>query len=85
MNLKSFNVFISSNNKEAITASDVLIFAVQPTHLEALLKKLLPIIRQSYSDFYSCWFSIEKWKRLLIQILLLSEPCLILLLPLENR
>ncbi|TDQ27482.1 pyrroline-5-carboxylate reductase [Tenacibaculum caenipelagi] len=60
------NVFISSNNKEAITASDVLIFAVQPTHLEALLKETAPLLSDNHILISTITgFSIEKMESLI--------------------
>ncbi|UTD14146.1 pyrroline-5-carboxylate reductase [Tenacibaculum mesophilum] len=60
------NVFISSNNKEAITASDVLIFAVQPTHLEALLKETAPLLSDNHIVISTvAGFSIEKMEALI--------------------
>lgn len=60
------NVFISSNNEKAITASDVLIFAVQPTHLETILKEAAPLLSNNHIVISTvAGFSIEKMETLI--------------------
>ncbi|MFV0248515.1 MAG: pyrroline-5-carboxylate reductase [Tenacibaculum sp.] len=39
------NVFISSNNEEAVNNSNILIFAVQPRQFETVLKQLTPFLK----------------------------------------
>ena len=41
-------MILTSDNQEAIKNSDVLIFAVQPRHLESLLKKIQPSLGENH-------------------------------------
>ena len=42
------NVFLTSNNTEAIQQSDILIFAVQPAHFEKILKEIKPFLTSKH-------------------------------------
>lgn len=42
------NVEITSDNVLAVQNSDILIFAVQPAHFEAILKKIAPILNENH-------------------------------------
>ena len=42
------NVFLTSNNSEAIQNSDIIILAVQPSHLESILKEIQPILTEKH-------------------------------------
>jgi pyrroline-5-carboxylate reductase len=42
------NVFLTSNNPEAIQPSDILIFAVQPAHFENILKEIKPFLTNKH-------------------------------------
>ena len=41
-------VILTSNNEEAVKNSDILIFAVQPRHLEGLLKNIKPLLHDNH-------------------------------------
>ena len=42
------NVFLTSDNKEAIQQSDIIIFAVQPAHLEKILTEVQPFLTEKH-------------------------------------
>ncbi|MBE9489161.1 MAG: NAD(P)-binding domain-containing protein, partial [Bacteroidetes bacterium] len=42
------NVTLTSNNIEAVKSSDILIFAVQPAHFEAILKVVAPVLNENH-------------------------------------
>ena len=42
------NVFLTTNNTEAIQQSDILIFAVQPAHFDKILKEIKPFITSKH-------------------------------------
>lgn len=42
------NVTLSANNIEAVQKSDILIFAVQPTHFEGILKEIKPNLNENH-------------------------------------
>ncbi|MBL4604135.1 MAG: pyrroline-5-carboxylate reductase [Flavobacteriaceae bacterium] len=42
------NVFLTTNNKEAVENSDILIFAVQPSHLESILEKIKELLTEKH-------------------------------------
>lgn len=42
------NVTLSANNIEAVQKSDILIFAVQPTHFEGILKEIKPYLNENH-------------------------------------
>lgn len=42
------NVTITSDNEEAVRESDILIFAVQPAHLEAILRTVTPLLTDNH-------------------------------------
>ncbi len=42
------NVFLTSDNKEAIQQSDIIIFAVQPAHLEKILTETQPFLTEKH-------------------------------------
>jgi pyrroline-5-carboxylate reductase len=42
------NVFLTSDNKEAIQQSDIIIFAVQPAHLEKILIEAQPFLTEKH-------------------------------------
>ncbi|QTE23521.1 pyrroline-5-carboxylate reductase [Polaribacter cellanae] len=42
------NVFLTTDNQEAVKKSDVLIFAVQPAHLEQILDDIKPILTEKH-------------------------------------
>lgn len=42
------NVFITSDNQEAVRKSDIIIFAVQPAHLEQILIDVKPILTENH-------------------------------------
>lgn len=42
------NVFLTTNNQEAVTKSDVLIFAVQPAHFEEILNNIKPFLTEKH-------------------------------------
>ena len=47
------NVFLTLDNKEAIQQSDIIIFAVQPAHLEKILNGSSTLFnRETRVDFY---------------------------------
>ena len=48
-NFKKYdNVIISSDNREAVKESDILIFAVQPSQLEAILENIKDLLTQKH-------------------------------------
>lgn len=48
-NFKGYkNVHITSNNKEAVKNSDILIFAVQPKHFEEILSEIKPLLTEKH-------------------------------------
>ena len=42
------HVFLTADNKEAVEKSDILIFAVQPAHLESILKEVKDLITDKH-------------------------------------
>ena len=42
------NVFLTTNNTEAIQQSDILIFAVQPAHFDKILKETKPFLTSKH-------------------------------------
>ena len=42
------NVFLTTDNKEAIEKSDILIFAVQPAHLEKVLLEIKGLLTEKH-------------------------------------
>ena len=42
------NVFLTSDNKEAIQQSDIIILAVQPSHLEKILTEVQPFLTEKH-------------------------------------
>lgn len=42
------NVFLTTNNTEAFQKSDILIFAVQPSHFEAILNEITPFLTENH-------------------------------------
>ena len=42
------NVFLTSDNRKAVQNSDILIFAVQPAHLEAILNEINPLLKENH-------------------------------------
>ena len=55
------NVFLTTDNQEAVKNSDILIFAVQPRHLEKILKDLKPLLNENHVIItVITGFSIEK-------------------------
>ncbi|HBK72313.1 MAG TPA: pyrroline-5-carboxylate reductase [Flavobacteriaceae bacterium] len=42
------NVSITSDNREAVKASDILIFAIQPRHFEAVLKEIADLLTDKH-------------------------------------
>lgn len=42
------NVHITSNNEEAVSNSDILIFAVQPRHFEGILHQITPLLTEKH-------------------------------------
>ena len=58
---KSNNVFLETDNLEAVKKSEVLIFAVQPRHLEKILLEIQPILTEKHIIISTITgFSIEK-------------------------
>ena len=54
-------VILTSDNEEAVKNSDILIFAVQPRQLEAILKNLNPLLKENHVIItVITGFSIEK-------------------------
>ncbi|WP_158838459.1 pyrroline-5-carboxylate reductase [Polaribacter sp. L3A8] len=54
-------VVLTSDNEEAVKNSDILIFAVQPRHLEQILKDLKPLLNENHVIItVITGFSIEK-------------------------
>lgn len=43
------NVFLTTNNEEAVKNSDILIFAVQPAHFEDILKDIKPLLTENHT------------------------------------
>ena len=63
--IASFNTYnevvLTSDNEEAVKNSDILIFAVQPRHLEKILKDLKPLLNENHVIItVITGFSIEK-------------------------
>ncbi|WP_218598732.1 pyrroline-5-carboxylate reductase [Polaribacter sp. NJDZ03] len=50
--ITDFNIYeeviLTSDNEEAVKNSDILIFAVQPRHLENILKDLKPLLKENH-------------------------------------
>ena len=42
------NVFLTSDNLEAVKNSDILIFAIQPTHFEGILNQIKPLLTEKH-------------------------------------
>ncbi|MDA9245972.1 NAD(P)-binding domain-containing protein, partial [Polaribacter sp.] len=42
------NVYLTTNNSEAIKNSDILLFAVQPAHFEEILDQIKPILTANH-------------------------------------
>ncbi len=42
------NVYLTSNNSEAIQNSDIIILAVQPAHLEQILNEIKPLLKENH-------------------------------------
>lgn len=42
------NVFLTADNKEAIQQSDIIIFAIQPAHLEKILMEVQPFLTEKH-------------------------------------
>jgi pyrroline-5-carboxylate reductase len=42
------NVYLTSSNSEAIDNSDIIILAVQPAHLEAILNEIQPLLKENH-------------------------------------
>ena len=42
------NVILTTDNKLAVRESDILIFAVQPAHLESVLKEIAPLLTEKH-------------------------------------
>ena len=42
------NVFLTADNKEAVQKSDIIILAVQPAHLENILKEITPFLTEKH-------------------------------------
>ncbi|MEE3999228.1 pyrroline-5-carboxylate reductase [Tenacibaculum sp. FZY0031] len=60
------NVFISTNNEEAITQSDIIIFAVQPRHFEGVLKETASVLTEKHILISTITgFSIDKIENLI--------------------
>ncbi|MBR9757455.1 MAG: pyrroline-5-carboxylate reductase [Algicola sp.] len=60
------NIFIRSNNEEAIVQSKVLIFAVQPAHFEKVLKETAPLLSNNHIVISTVTgFSIEKMESII--------------------
>ncbi len=58
---KNTNINITSDNKEAVTNSDILIFAVQPRHFENILKNITPLLTDKHTLLSTITgFSIHK-------------------------
>ncbi|QXP70352.1 pyrroline-5-carboxylate reductase [Polaribacter sp. R2A056_3_33] len=63
--IASFNTYnevvLTSDNEEAVKNSDILIFALQPRHLEKILKDLKPLLNENHVIItVITGFSIEK-------------------------
>lgn len=55
------NVYLTTDNKEAVSKSDIIIFAVQPSHLEAILSGVTPLLTDKHVLISTITgFSIEK-------------------------
>ena len=60
------NVFISTNNEEAIEQSDIIIFAVQPRHFEGVLKETALVLTEKHIVISTITgFSINKIENLI--------------------
>jgi pyrroline-5-carboxylate reductase len=42
------NVYLTTDNEEAVKASDIIIFAVQPAHFEAILHSIKPLLTDKH-------------------------------------
>jgi pyrroline-5-carboxylate reductase len=42
------NVFLTTDNAEAVKNSDIIIFAVQPSQFEAILKDITPLLKENH-------------------------------------
>ena len=42
------NVFLTTDNKEAVEKSDIILFAVQPAHFEEILQQIQPILTEKH-------------------------------------
>lgn len=59
------NVTVTSNNMEAVQQSDILIFAVQPAHFEAILKDIAPFLKDNHVVISTITgFSISKIEKI---------------------
>lgn len=55
------NVYLTSDNKEAVSKSDIIIFAVQPSHLEGILEEITSLLTENHVLISTITgFSIEK-------------------------
>lgn len=71
------NVHITSNNKEAVTNSDIIIFAVQPRHFEGILHQIEPLLTEKHVLISTITgFSIEK-----IEVIVGSQRFIIRAMP----
>lgn len=62
------NVTVTSNNMEAVQQSDILIFAVQPAHFEAILKDIAPFLKDNHVVISTITgFSISKIEKIIGQ------------------
>lgn len=60
------NVQVSSDNREAVKASDILIFAVQPVHFAAILESVRDLLHENHVIISTITgFSIEKMESIL--------------------
>ncbi|WP_435261917.1 pyrroline-5-carboxylate reductase [Tenacibaculum sp. nBUS_03] len=58
---KNNNTYITTDNKKAVTNSDILIFAVQPRHFENILKSVTPFLSNKHTILSTITgFSIDK-------------------------
>ncbi len=60
------NVIVTTNNREAVEKSDILIFAVQPNHIEKLLGEIKDLLTENHVVVSTITgFSIEKIERII--------------------
>ncbi len=60
------NVTVTTNNREAVEKSDILIFAVQPNHIEKLLGEVKDLLTENHVIISTITgFSIEKIERII--------------------